>query len=322
MFTYINYLYHNTMTTSPWNRSCLIGASGACHLSSGRATSQLNLFGAGGRLLTQHLINPNTYSPYTLTAGDGCHLNKPPRSSGHLIHTWRLNFPHHCVSIAPMNVDQFLQGFSIWALPVLSAITLHEAAHGYVAHRLGDQTAYMLGRVTLNPFKHIDPVGTLILPMLLLYLGGSIFGWAKPVPINGRNLKSYRRDLALIAAAGPLANLFMAFLWGGCAKLGFMLAQYGLSAEIIRWLLLSSVAGMQINLVLMIFNLLPLMPLDGGKIISVMLPGKIGYYFDQFEHVGFFLLVLLLISGLAAFLIIPPVQWLLDLIIRLYQLPF
>ena len=184
----------------------------------------------------------------------------------------------------------------VWAIPVLFAITVHEVAHGWVASRLGDQTARRLGRLTLNPIKHIDPIGTVVLPALLLYLGGFIFGWAKPVPVNWQNLGHPRRDMALVAAAGPGANLVMLVLWALLGKLLFLLNQNPV------WLLelLQPMyrIGIWINIILMVLNLFPLLPLDGGRIMTSLLPASLATAYSRLEPFGLLLLVLLLATGI------------------------
>ena len=188
-----------------------------------------------------------------------------------------------------------VQTFAVWILPVLFAITVHEVAHGWVAKKLGDRTAEMMGRLTLNPIKHIDPIGTVILPLIMVLMGGFVFGWAKPVPITWENLKNPKRDIALVAVAGPLANLGMALLWAIVMKVGFLLiATYPWLGE---FLILSGKAGILINLFLMILNLLPFPPLDGGRIMTGILPGPLSYKLSRVEPYGLIILLVLLVSG-------------------------
>jgi len=188
-----------------------------------------------------------------------------------------------------------LQRIAIWTLPVLFAITVHEVAHGWVAMRLGDRTAMMLGRLTLNPIKHIDPVGTLLVPALMLAFTPFVFGWAKPVPVTWENLNNPKRDMALVAVAGPMANLIMALLWVGIMKLSLLLPG-GLSVAT-KPLLYMGAAGIQINLILMLLNLLPLPPLDGSRVVSSLLPDRLSWRYNQLERYGFLILLILLASG-------------------------
>ena len=157
-----------------------------------------------------------------------------------------------------MPEHSLLEKIIIWAIPVLFAITVHEVAHGWVASQLGDQTAKSMGRITLNPIKHIDPIGTVVLPLILLFIGSFIFGWAKPVPVTWKNLRKPRRDMALVAFAGPAANLIMMIIWGILAKLVILISAVAPSSQ---FLLSMCGAGILINIVLMVLNLFPLLPL-------------------------------------------------------------
>jgi Zn-dependent protease len=190
-----------------------------------------------------------------------------------------------------------LETIALYAVPVVFAITLHEAAHGYVARLFGDSTAWMLGRVTANPLKHIDPVGTVLVPLgLLLWAklagsGGFLFGWAKPVPVNFGNLRNPKRDMLWVAAAGPGANLAMALLWAFAYRLGDeVLASEGLQ--------MMARAGIMINVVLMVLNLLPILPLDGGRIAVSLLPHRLAMSYSRLEPYGFMVIILLLATGL------------------------
>jgi len=212
----------------------------------------------------------------------------------------------------------FIQKVIVLALPILFAITVHEVAHGWVASKLGDKTALMLGRLTLNPLKHIDLVGTVILPLMLLFLGGFIFGWAKPVPVNPNNLKKPRRDMALVAIAGPIANIIMAFIWAGIMKLGIILTGHGLKFALP--IVLMGQAGIMINLVLMILNLIPIPPLDGSRIISALLPAKLAYKYDRIAPYGIFILLLLLVTGILHLILFPPIILLQKLIATIFGL--
>ncbi len=197
-----------------------------------------------------------------------------------------------------------LQRISVWILPVIFAITVHEVAHGWIAKKLGDPTAERLGRLTLNPVKHIDPIGTILVPGLLLLLGGFVFGWAKPVPVTWENLKHPKRDMALVAAAGPGANFIMAILWATAAKIGM------LSFTSLQWaaqpLIYMGIAGVAINIALMVLNLLPLPPLDGGRVVAGLLPGPWAWQLNRIEPYGFFILLALMVTGLLGRIVGPP----------------
>jgi Zn-dependent protease len=190
-------------------------------------------------------------------------------------------------------MEDLIQKIAIYAIPVLFAITLHEAAHGYVAMRYGDRTAFSLGRVTLNPFKHIDPIGTILMP-ILLYLatsGAFLFGYAKPVPVVMRNLNNPRRDMALVALAGPLSNYLQAFIWG---LLLVVIASTGLNE---RFFYEMTKAGILVNIIMAVFNLFPLPPLDGGRILASVLPPKQSMLLDRIEPFGFFIVMALVVAG-------------------------
>ncbi len=193
-----------------------------------------------------------------------------------------------------MNELTLVGRIAVWLLPVVFAITVHEVAHGWVAKLRGDKTAWMMGRLTLNPIKHIDPVGTILIPGLLLISGtGFIFGWAKPVPVNMRNLKNPVSDMAVVAAAGPISNILMAIAWAIFGRLGVMIE----IESVTQPMMYMSVAGITINLVLALINLLPIPPLDGSRIFSAMLPGRWAWYYSRIEPYGFFVLLFLLMSG-------------------------
>ncbi|MDO9422914.1 MAG: site-2 protease family protein [Methylobacter sp.] len=186
-----------------------------------------------------------------------------------------------------------LQRIVVWILPVIFAITVHEVAHGWVAKKYGDNTASMLGRLTLNPVKHIDLFGTLIIPGLLLLSGtGFIFGWAKPVPVDARNFKNPLRDMAIVALAGPVANLLMAVGWALIARLG--VAIHAQSEAVSLPLIYTGIAGISINLVLAMINLLPIPPLDGSRILTGILPRYWAWQYNRLERFGFIILLLLL----------------------------
>lgn len=220
-------------------------------------------------------------------------------------------------------MDSLIQTIAIWAVPVLFAITVHEAAHGYVARMLGDTTASMLGRLTLNPLKHIDPVGTIAVPIGLLVLSSLtpappfVFGWAKPVPVNTRNLRRPQRDMAIVAAAGPLANLVMAVGWGLLIQLGLLLDNT-LSMAMVYM----GMAGIAINVLLMVLNLLPVPPLDGGRVVAGLLPRPIAHQYERIEPYGLVIVLILLITGLLGALIGPVYAFFMDTITFGVGLPF
>ncbi len=211
-------------------------------------------------------------------------------------------------------MDEFslVQKISVWLVPVLLGITVHEVAHGWVAARLGDKTAFMLGRLTLNPLKHIDPMGTILIPGLLLLLQtGFIFGYAKPVPVNWRNLRHPKRDMAIVAAAGPAINFCMAIGWAVLMRVGALLGDTGAA------LVYMGVAGIFINSILMVLNLLPLPPLDGGRVMAGLLPGRWAWYFSRIEPYGFFILIALLVTGILGKLLWPLLGLVLALLLPL-----
>lgn len=203
-----------------------------------------------------------------------------------------------------------IQKIAIYALPVTFAITLHEAAHGYAALRLGDDTARRAGRLSLNPLRHIDPIGTLLVPGLTLLLGGLLFGWAKPVPVNFNRLNHPRRDMVWVAAAGPGANLLMAIFWGLLLKF----AATGAAGAYGMPLLEMAKAGIMINAVLFALNLLPLPPLDGGRIAVGLLPDSLAYPLSRIEPYGLFVMLALLATGLLSAVLNPAVGGVLELL--------
>lgn len=188
-----------------------------------------------------------------------------------------------------MNFDALIQTIALAAIPVLFAITLHEAAHGYAARHFGDLTAYQQGRISLNPLRHIDPVGTILLPMLTLFVGGILFGWAKPVPVNFSALRRPKQDMLWVALAGPASNLVMALFWGAMIKLALMFPGNYFAEPLIGM----AQIGVTINAVLLVLNLLPLPPLDGGRIAVSLLPHRQAYQLSRVEPFGFFILILM-----------------------------
>lgn len=192
-----------------------------------------------------------------------------------------------------MNAGQLIQTIVLAALPVLFAITLHEAAHGYVARHFGDLTAYQQGRISLNPLRHIDPVGTILFPLLTLWLGGILFGWAKPVPVNFGALRRPKQDMLWVAIAGPASNLVMAFGWALLYKMAWLFP----GSYFAEPLLGMAGIGININIILMVLNLLPLPPLDGGRVAVSLLPHRQAYQLSRVEPYGIFILIFLVISG-------------------------
>lgn len=195
-----------------------------------------------------------------------------------------------------------IQKIAVFALPVLFAITLHEAAHGYVARHFGDLTAYAAGRISLNPLRHIDLVGTILVPLVSLLLADILFGWAKPVPVNFANLRNPKKDMLWVAAAGPFTNLLMALGWALALKFGAGLAPGSFGAV---WLVLSAACGVFVNVILMVLNLLPLPPLDGGRIAVSLLPHRLAWKFAQIERYGFMILIALLFTGVLGIILWP-----------------
>ena len=215
-----------------------------------------------------------------------------------------------------------VQTIAIYAIPVIFAITLHEAAHGYVAKYFGDNTAYVLGRVSLNPMRHIDPFGTIALPLLILVAskligsGGILFGWAKPVPVDFSALRHPKRDMLWVAAAGPFANLAMAVLWALALKLSMLMPQNAFTLP----LSLMADAGISVNIVLMVLNLLPILPLDGGRIAVSLLPNRLAYSYSRTEPYGFPILLVLLFTNLLGAILNPMVRASIQVIETVFQL--
>jgi len=216
-----------------------------------------------------------------------------------------------------LNLTPF-QFFLIAIIPVLFAIVLHEVAHGWTAYKLGDRTAMMLGRLSLNPIKHIDPVGTILVPVLLYLTVGFVFGWAKPVPIDWRNLGNPKRDTAIVAIAGPAANLLMAIFWVIVtlivSKLGDNLG--GLSAPLLGM----AGVGIFINILLMVFNLIPIPPTDGGRIAVSLLPPALGQPLSKLEPFGLIVILLLMLSGILWKFIMPIIMFVNKLLFSLFGL--
>lgn len=209
-----------------------------------------------------------------------------------------------------------IQTISIWILPLLFAITLHEVAHGWVASMFGDQTARLQGRLTINPIKHIDLMGTIIIPLLLIVIRSPfMFGWAKPVPVDSRNLRNPRYNMALVAAAGPIANFIMALIWGLIGKLGSNLDPW-----IGKPLLLMGSAGILINVMLAVLNCLPIPPLDGARVLYSLLPPRLSWYLYRLEPYGFIILILLMVTNVLYYILGVPVIILISAINNLFGL--
>jgi len=186
-----------------------------------------------------------------------------------------------------------IQKLTVYAIPLIFAITLHEAAHAFAARYFGDSTAYMLGRMTLNPVKHIDPVWTILVPIVTLMVSPFVFGAAKPVPVNFGALRNPKRDMIWVAAAGPFANLVMMVMWAIIGKIAISAG----AAGPFHFLALVAEAGIFVNALLMVFNLFPLLPLDGGRILMGLLPNKLAYAFSRTEPYGMFILIALIVTG-------------------------
>jgi Zn-dependent protease len=216
-----------------------------------------------------------------------------------------------------MDFGQLIQTISLYAIPVLLSITLHEAAHGYAAKLLGDNTAYMLGRVTLNPLKHIDPVGTILMPLLLYVAtsGAFLFGYAKPVPVRFGNLRNPKRDMIWVALAGPGVNFVQALVWG---MVFYMLQGMGVSE---RFFIEMAQGGILVNVVMFVFNLFPLPPLDGGRILVGLLPYRQAVLVSRIEPWGFFVVMALVVTGVVSSLWMRPLMSLSYELIKLLLSP-
>lgn len=219
-------------------------------------------------------------------------------------------------------MDALIQTLAIYAIPVLLAITLHEAAHGYVARHFGDPTAYLAGRISLNPLRHVDPVGTILVPGAILIasmkFGGSamLFGWAKPVPVDFTRLRNPKRDMLWVAAAGPGTNLLMAVAWAALYKVAAVTPEHLYTVPMVKMAL----AGIQINAVLMLLNLLPIPPLDGGRIAVSLLPHRLAWQFSRIEPYGLAILLVLLFTDILGTILWPLVVGFRHLLAILFQL--
>lgn len=202
----------------------------------------------------------------------------------------------------PDDLIHFLAKVSIWAIPMVLAFTVHEAMHGFVARRYGDDTAERLGRLTLNPLKHIDPIGTIVVPCLALLLNIPVIGWAKPVPVNAAKLRNPRIDMAKVAAVGPVSNLIQAFLW---ALLLAILQRVSAVGNEPAWLMSMCTAGILVNALFAVFNMLPIPPLDGSRVLRSFVSPGVGNMLDRLEPFGFFILLGLLYAGVLNPLLTP-----------------
>ncbi|SCC95313.1 putative Peptidase, M50 family [Thiomonas sp. X19] len=215
-------------------------------------------------------------------------------------------------------MDQLIQAVTIYALPVLFAITLHEAAHGYAARHFGDNTAYMMGRVSLNPARHIDPIGTILVPLMLYFATGGafLFGYAKPVPVNFGALRNPKRDMIWVALAGPGSNFLQAFLWG--------LALIALNAFGNTEIYFYDVAraGILVNIVMFVFNLFPIPPLDGGRVLVGLLPVRQAIALSRIEPYGFFIVMALVLTGIITTVWLIPLMGLTQTVLGLLLTPF
>ncbi|MFI4937492.1 MAG: site-2 protease family protein [Candidatus Berkiellales bacterium] len=211
-----------------------------------------------------------------------------------------------------------VQQACVYTIPILFAITMHEAAHGYVAHRLGDDTAYLAGRITANPLKHIDLIGTVLVPIVLFLTTSFIFGWAKPVPVNHSRLHHPKRDGAIVALAGPGSNLLMAVMWAGFLKLSVLMLQH--QSHLGIPLLYMSQAGIMINLVLMVLNLIPIPPLDGSWVVSSLLREPWSRWYSNITPFGFLIVLALLAIGVLNKILLPSVIWLHSVLLTLFHI--
>ncbi|MCY7307227.1 MAG: site-2 protease family protein [Rhodoferax sp.] len=217
-----------------------------------------------------------------------------------------------------MDIAQLIQTIALYALPVVFAITVHEAAHGYAARHFGDNTAWEMGRVTLNPIKHIDPIGTILMPLMLYFAtsGTFLFGYAKPVPVRVGNLRNPKRDMIWVALAGPGANLVQAFFWGA-----LLLILQGVGVTEYFFLKMCQ-GGVLVNVVMFVFNLFPLPPLDGGRILVGLLPYRQAELVSRIEPWGFFIVMALVLAGIVSKLWMQPLMGLTYGLLNLLLMPF
>lgn len=209
-----------------------------------------------------------------------------------------------------------IQLIAVWILPIIFAVTLHEAAHGFVAYYFGDDTAYKEGRISANPLKHIDLLGTIILPLFLMLTTHFIFGWAKPVPVNQDNLRHPKRDFAIVALAGPTSNFLMALLWMGILKVCLLLPK----SEMLIPLVYMTQAGVMINVVLMVLNLIPIPPLDGSRFITYLLPSPWDQRFNKVTPFGILIILALIGTGLLGKIMLPAINFVQNGLLSLFQI--
>ncbi len=217
-----------------------------------------------------------------------------------------------------MQIEALILKIAVSAVPIIFAITVHEASHGYAAKYFGDLTAERLGRITLNPLKHIDPLGTILLPAITLMFGGVLFGWAKPVPVNFNNLRNPKKDMLWVAAAGPASNLVMAIFWGillGYVQRGLQAGDFSTSAYLFVEM---AYVGISINIVLMVLNLLPMPPLDGGRIAVSLLPNNLAFQLSKIEKYGFIILIALMFAGVLGKILSPFISFFQQIILRIF----
>lgn len=217
-----------------------------------------------------------------------------------------------------MQLEALFLKIIISAIPILFAITVHEASHGYAAKYFGDLTAEKMGRISLNPLRHIDPIGTIILPAITLIVGGVLFGWAKPVPVNFANLRNPKKDMLWVAAAGPASNLVMAIAWGillGFVQRGLQAGEFPTAANLFIDM---AYVGITINIVLMVLNLLPMPPLDGGRIAVSLLPNNLAMQLSRVEQYGFIILIALMFTGVLGKILSPFIGFFEQIIFRIF----
>lgn len=217
-----------------------------------------------------------------------------------------------CVILSLMD-PALIQKICIWVIPLIFAITVHEVAHGWVASKFGDQTARLAGRLTLNPIKHIDLIGTIVVPIVLLIFSPVIFGWAKPVPVDARNLRNPRLDMIFVALAGPISNFIMALLWALLATSTQHLSPW-FSIPLVKM----GLAGVGINVMLGVLNLLPIPPLDGSRVVYNLLPPRLAFQYSRIEPYGFIILLVMIFTNVLSYILFPPIFFLTNFILSVF----